>query len=374
MRIAMIGCKGIPAAEAQGGGIEFHVQELATRLAARGHEVTVYVRPYANPKRLTSWNGIRLVTLPSVHRKNLDAITHTFLASVHALFRRFDIIHYHGVGPSTLAWIPRTFKPWSRTVVTFHSRDRFHGKWSPLAKAYLAFGEWTSVRFPHATIAVSHSIQVYCRRRYRKHVWHIPNGVNVPRRHPGSTRLSSFGLEPGGYFYTLSRLVPHKAIDDVIRAFARVRTDKRLVIIGAAAYDDVIYERELKRLASKDPRVMFLGHQSGQVLDELIANGYAMIHASKSEGLSVAVLEAMSFEKVVIMSDIPENLELIDHSGIAFKVGDVEGLREVLQWANDDPDMIRERGQRGRELVKLRYSWESVVERTEAVYSSLLKL
>lgn len=78
MRIAMIGCKGIPAAEAQGGGIEFHVQELATRLRDRGHDVTVYVRPYANPKRLTSWNRIRLVTLPSVHRKNLDAITHTF--------------------------------------------------------------------------------------------------------------------------------------------------------------------------------------------------------------------------------------------------------------------------------------------------------
>ena len=367
----MIGCKGIPAATSQGGGIETHVEELATRLAARGHQVTVYVRPYANPEKRKRWNGVRLITLPSIHRKNIDAISHTLLASIHVLFRRADIVHYHGVGPATLAWIPRIFKPWAKVVVTFHSRDRYHEKWSKFARSYLAFGEWAAVRFPHATIAASHVIQVFCRKMHGGNVLHIPNGVDIPRLHPGDHALVQFGLKPGMYFFTLSRLVPHKAIEDAITAYQAITTEKKLVIIGTATYDDIHYEKRLKAMCAGNPNIVFLGHQTDPALKQLVANGYAMVHPSRSEGLSVAVLEAMSYGKLVIMSDIPENLELIDHSGIAFKVGDVSGLRETLRWADSDPKMTEERGARAREVVKRLYSWESVVDRTEALYRTL---
>jgi glycosyltransferase involved in cell wall biosynthesis len=372
MRIAMIGCKGIPAATSNGGGIESHVEELSTRLVKRGHEVTVYVRPYANLKKRTEWNGVKLVTVPSWNRKNLDAISHTFFSSFHALFGGFDVFHYHGVGPSTLAIIPRIFAPWKKVVTTFHSRDRFHGKWSWIAKCYLSIGEWTAAKFPHATIAVSHAIQVFCRKKFKKHVWYIPNGVQLPTHTPGFSSLASFGLKPHEYFFTLSRLVPHKSIEDAILAFKNVQTEKKLVVIGRASYDDIRYEQRLKHLAEGDSRVMFLGHQTDPTLGQLVSNAYAMIHPSRSEGLSVAVLEAMSYGKVVVMSDIPENLELVDHSGISYKVGDVTALRDIVQWLCDDPTIVADRGERARQRVKTRYSWESVVERTESLYESLL--
>jgi glycosyltransferase involved in cell wall biosynthesis len=160
MRIAMIGCKGIPAAMALGGGVETHVEELSTRLAQRGHQVTVYVRPYANPRHDLRFKGVRLVTLPSIPTKSLDTWTHTLVSTLHALSQPYDIVHYHGVGPSTLASLIRLFRPSTKIVVTFHSRDRFHSKWGLVGKLYLAVGEWTAVRFPHATIAVSHAIQL----------------------------------------------------------------------------------------------------------------------------------------------------------------------------------------------------------------------
>ncbi|MFH1620926.1 MAG: glycosyltransferase family 4 protein [Patescibacteria group bacterium] len=373
MRIAFIGCKGIPAATSQGGGIEDHVERLATRLAQKGHHVTVYVRPYANPDNRKFWKGVHLITLPSFHRKNLDAISHTFLSSLHVLFRKADIVHYHGVGPATLSWIPRIFKPFSKVVVTFHSRDQFHGKWGKFAKIYLRFGEWASVNFPHATIAVSHVIQVFCKNKFKKHVWHIPNGVDVPGLNIGSEEIKRFGLKPDGYYYTLSRLVPHKAIDNIIDAYAGVKSDRKLVIIGGAAYDDVIYEKKLKQMSAHDPRIIFLGHQSGKTLQQLLGNGYAMIHASRSEGLSVGVLEAMSYGKLVVMSDIPENLELIDHSGVSFKVGDVKALKEILTDIDEDPEMVKDRGMRGREMVKIKYSWDTILLKTESLYWSLLK-
>lgn len=374
MRIAMIGCKGIPASQALGGGIETHVEELATRLVARGHHVAVYVRPYANPEKKRVWNGVKLVTLPSFRRKNFDAITHTFLASVHVLFQRADIIHYHGVGPSTLSWIPRIFKPWAKVVVTFHGRDRFHEKWGWFARTYLAFGEWTAVSFPHATIAVSHVLQLFARRMYGTDaIRYIPSGVGIPSLHPGTDILPQFGLQPGKYFYTLSRLLPVKAIEDAIEAFGGVETDMRLVIIGEPPLDEQRYYEHLKELAARDGRVILVGRRIGRELEQLIVNAYAMIHPSRVEGLSLAILEAMSRGKLVVMSDIPENRELVDHSGIAFKVGDILALRDTLQWLVTDPEIVAERGERARDVVKLRYTWDSVVVRVEELYESLLQ-
>lgn len=374
MRIAMIGSKGIPASLAQGGGIETHVEELSVRLAERGHEVTVYVRTYANPANATQYKGVRLVTLPSIRLKHLDTITHVFLSSIHVLFTRASIIHYHAVGPSTLSCIPRIFTPWKRVVVTFHSRDRFHEKWGWIARAYLAYGEWTAVRFPHATIAISHALKLFCKRKFGTDVWYIPNGAEIPKIQQGSDMLKKFGLEPGKYFFTLSRLLPLKAIEDAILAFQKVDTEMKLVILGNASFDTIEYEQMLQGLARKDPRVLMLGRRIGKELQQLISNAYAMIHPSRVEGLSVAVLEAMSHGKLVIMSDIKENLELVDHSGVAYPVGNRTALRDTIAWAISDTDMTVERGQRAREVVKRLYSWDSVVERTEALYSSLVRV
>lgn len=375
MRISMIGCKGIPAAFSQGGGIETHVEELATRLAKAGHKVTVYVRPYANPDGLKSYKGVKLITLPTVRRKNLDAIVATFLASVHVLFEKADIVHYHAVGPSTLAWIPRLFKPGCKVVATFHGQDRFHEKWRWPARLYLKFGEWAVKTFPHATIAVSHSLQLLCKRKKPCHVWYIPNGVEPIRRTAGTDELRRFGLEPGRYFYLLSRFIPVKAIEDAIRAFREVRTDMRMAVIGYAGPNrtEQAYESRLRELASSDPRIVFTGKQTGEVLHQLVGHAYAMVHPSRSEGLSFSVLEAMANGRLVIMSDIEPNLELIDHSGIAYQVGNVSALRDAMVWALADPGMVKERGSRAAEVVKHLYSWDSVVSRTEALYFSLLK-
>ena len=127
MKIAMIGQKGIPV---RYGGIERHVQELSLKLNKLGHSVFVYTRPYYTNKNLKEFKGVNLISLPSIHTKHLDAISHTFLATLDALRKDYDIIHYHGVGPSLLSWIPRIFKPRVKVVVTFHCIDRRHKKCS----------------------------------------------------------------------------------------------------------------------------------------------------------------------------------------------------------------------------------------------------
>ena len=365
----MIGAKGLPGLQPVGGGVETHVENLALHLMALGHKVTVYVRPYANPLGKKEWNGIKLVTLPSWFRKNFDTITHVFLSSIHALTEPYDVIHYHGVGPSTLCWIPRLFKRRARVIVTFHSRDQFHEKWSLIARMFLALGEWTAVRLPHATIAVSHAIKLFCDMTFKSRtVYYIPNGVDIPTSHPGTSELKRFGLQPGKYFLHLARLMPLKAQDQTIRAFRTLQTDDRLVLTGSAMFDEAGYAEYLKQLSRHDPRIVFTGYQTGINLKQLIAHCRAIIHPSRTEGLSVAILEAMSYGRFVIMSDIPQNLELIDHSGVAVPVGDVPALASAMQWALDNPALTEERGERAKEIIGRLYSWESVARRIAKVY------
>ncbi|MFA5935236.1 MAG: glycosyltransferase family 4 protein [Patescibacteria group bacterium] len=370
MRIAMIGVKGIAASSVQGGGIERHVEMLAERLAARGHRVTVYVRPYGNPERRKTWSGVRLVTIPTLRNKYLDTILYTFLATLRVLTAKADVIHYHGVGPSTLSWIPRLLKPYARVFVTFHSRDRYHEKWGLFARAFLAFGEWSACNFPHRTIAVSHGIELFCKQMYGRDAIYIPNGVEIPKGETGTSYLKELELEPNEYVMTLGRLIPIKAHEDAIKAFREIDTKKKLLIVGEPSMYDTPYHLMLEQLAAKDPRVVLMGFRGGEELKQLLAHCYCMIHPSRIEGLSVAILEAMSYGKLIVMSDIPANRELVDHSGIAFPQGNISKLRDALQWVLSDPILVKIRGERAREIVKKLYSWDRIIRRIEAEYAS----
>ncbi|MFH1078034.1 MAG: glycosyltransferase family 4 protein, partial [Patescibacteria group bacterium] len=225
---------------------------------------------------------------------------------------------------------------------------------------------------PHRTIAVSHDLQLFAEGMFRRHVTHIPNGVEIPKRVIGTSYLKQLGLEPNGYLMTLGRLVPVKAHEDAIEAFKPLTTDKRLLIVGDATYDTVEYETKLRKLAAPDPRVVMMGRRTGEEVEQLLAHCFALIHPSRSEGLSVAILEAMSNGRLVVMSDIPSNRQLVDHSGIAYPVGKVRELSRVLEWILSDPVLVRIRGERARDVVRRLYSWDRVSDQIINEYEDTL--
>jgi glycosyltransferase involved in cell wall biosynthesis len=310
-----------------------------------------------------------------VYRKNLEAIVHTFLCTVDALLRPYDVIHYHGVGPSTLAWIPRLLKPKARVVCTFHSQDRFHRKWGTFARLYLWFGEWAACAFPHATIAVSHVIQVYARKRYGRQPIFIPNGAEV-QTVAATDRLSEFGLQPGRYILNVGRLVPHKGVHHLIEAFKSLLPTTnppqpiKLVIVGGAAYTSS-YEKWLKELAEEREDIVFLGYQSGEELRQLYAHAYLFVQPSESEGLPLVVLEAMSYGRPALVSDIPENLEAMCHAGFSFANKDADDLADKLRELMAHPEMVAEAAARTQETVRKNFNWEMIAVHTEAVYLSI---
>ncbi len=364
----MIGQKGLPVG-ADAGGIERHVDELAKRLVALGHEVTCYVRPRYAATRTGEYGGVKLRRAPSIPTRSLDTLTHTFFATLSALVRPADIIHYHGVGPATLAWIPRVFKPKARVVVTIHSLDRQNRKWGFFARQYLRYGEWAATRFPHAAIAVSRSIKRYCKEKLSRDVAYIPNGAAL-KAHPGSDLLARWGLKPGGYILTVARLVRPKGIHHLVQAFDGFEDRMKLVIVGSGdAHSD--YAEELRALSEGNSAIVFTGFQSGKALDQLYANAYIYAHPSEAEGLSISILEAMSAGRTVLVSDIPENMESIDHSGLTFVNADVEDLRAKIRELLNHPEIVEERGARARDWIRREYDWDAIARRTSELYARI---
>jgi len=91
MKIFFIGQKGLPASY---GGVEHHVEQIATRLAKKGHNVSVYCRPWyqeiINPHNpfLSKYEKVKLIHQPSIHTKNLDSISATFLNTLDVMTKK----------------------------------------------------------------------------------------------------------------------------------------------------------------------------------------------------------------------------------------------------------------------------------------------
>jgi len=368
VKIAFIGQKGIPTTS---GGVEKHVECLASKLSEKNHEVFVYVRNNYTKKYINEFKGVKLIHLPSISSKHLDAISHTFLATIHALFQDYDAIHYQAIGPSSLSFLVKIFKPKTALIATFHCQDYFHQKWGWLARNYLKFGEFMTCKVPDKTIAVSNVLGTYVRRAYNKNAKVIPNGVSITPT-DSTDQLMQWGLEKDGYIVSISRLVKHKGIHYLIEAYKNLEdknlTDgKKLVIVGDGFYTDD-YVNYLRVLAVGSKNIIFTGAQNGEALSQLFANAYLFVHPSDSEGLSITLLEAMAYGKAVLSSDIPENMEPLGGNGFYFRQGNTHNLEENLLKLLNNPQVLAETGAKAKEVAEKEYSWEKIAEKTENLY------
>ncbi len=375
MKIAMIGQKGIPATY---GGVENHVQGLATRLVKAGNSVTVYSRPwYTNTKEDYAYEGVEIKHLKSIKTKHLDTITHTFLATLHAIARRYDVIHYHGIGPSLLSWLPRLFSPHTKIITTFHSIDRYHKKWNWLAKKFLRLGEKTACAFAHETISVSKSLQQYCINEYRTETAYIPNAVPAHNEKTSNKHLVSFGLTKEKYLVMVSRLVQHKGAHLLIKAFANLKQKHRdnpeirnlkLAIVGGSVYTDH-YVQALHKDASICNDIIFTDFQSGDALVELYTNAKALVHPSLNEGLPITVLQAMSYGVPVLVSDIPEHLEMVKDMRVVFNENSVEAIENaIMNFLSLDAATVEEITESHKHVVARNYSFDGIVPQIIEVY------
>jgi len=383
------------------GGDAVAVQSLARALVRAGHHVTVVCdddayrtlsgRHDAAPlevddgvvvHRLASRIGALAVGLtqqtghPIVHRKRLRRILDT---------GNFDVIHYHNLslvgGPAALAYgtgvkLYTAHEHW--LVCPTHVLWRHRVEPCPARqciRCQLSYGRppqlWRhtgllqrQLEHVDAFIAVSRfSRDKHLEFGFTREMEVIPGFVHEPAPPPVSAAATS--KRP--YFLFVGRLESLKGLDDVIDTFAGFEAAD-LVIAGEGGE-----RRTLEARAAGNPRVRFVGFQSGDALARWYADAYAVIASSRGyETFGLSVIEAYSRGVPVLARRLGSYLELVEETGAGETFTDGGELRAAMQRLVADPTRRGTMSRAALALFRSKYSEDVVVPQYLELVARLL--
>ncbi len=362
MKLAIIGTRGVPASY---GGFETFAEERGWRLAARGHEVTVYGRRGFVDSDQVEYRGMRLTVLPSLRSKHLETVSHTFAAALHASRRGFDAALMCNAANAPFVRILQMAG--TPVALNVDGLERKRRKWGVAGRTYYRICERLAARLPDALITDAEVIHRYYRRAYGADSEMIVYGGDLEPP-TGADALEKLGLEPGEYLLYVSRFEPENNPDRVVEAYPRVGGNRRLVMVGGAPYARGL-TRRVGELA--DGRVLLPGPVYGDGYRQLLFNCRAYIHATEVGGTHPALVEAMGAGRPVLYYDTPENREVAGDAGLRFRFDRDRGLEDVLTAVLDDETRLSEMGRIARRVVGERYLWSDVADAYERVLEGL---
>ena len=364
MRIAMIGLKALPP---RYGGFETAADEISRRLVALGHEVIVYNRAGMSAYEGDDYEGVKLVTLPTINRKNLSAITHALLSTIHVMFHRVDVVQYFITGNTLFAPLPRLAG--MKTVCAVDGTDWQRGKWGRIARTYLRFSEQLAVWFCNALIGDSPEVVRYYREQYDADPVLSTYGIRETQT-SGKQWLDKFQLRERDYVLFVGRLVPENNVHHLIAAFEKISTDKKLVIVG----DDPWGKRYVRSLkATADKRIIFTGGVYGEGYEQLQQNAYLFVLPDEVGGTHPSLVEAMGFGNCVLVNDTQSNLEAIADAGVSYRGSERDvDLARQLQKLVENPALVARYREKARNFAFAKYRWDDVVREHEKLYRKLL--
>ncbi len=366
MKIAMIGHKYVPSRE---GGIEVVVDNLSTRMVNAGHEVTLFNRKRKEYKKIEEYNGCKVQNIFTVNKKSLDAIVYAFFATLKAKKMaskgEIDVIHFHAEGPCFfLNLIPKKKKRKYKVVVTVHGLDWQRGKWGGLATKVILNGEKNAVKYADEIIVLSNNVKQYFETNYNRKVTFIPNGIETTLPHDVEIIKEKYNLENNSYVLFVARIVPEKGLHYLIDAWKKLKsnidTTYKLVIAGGNSHSGNYYNEIMDKIKDDDS-IIATGFVQGQELQELYSNAYLYILPSDIEGMPMSLLEALSYGNTCLVSDIPENTEVISENCFIFKKGNVEDLTNQLRKIIES-NIVSHQG------MVIPYTWDEVVSETLETY------
>lgn len=369
MKIGIIGHKRIPSNE---GGIEKGVEEHSVRMAKIGHQVTVYNRGGHNvfgkeydKRKQKKYKGVNIVTVPTVKGAACVPI-YSFFATIHAAIVGYDCVSYRASGSCVM--IPLAKMLGLRTVASLHGIDSQRDKWGGFASRYLEFGEKMAATKADVCLVLSKNMKEYIDNKYHSNSVLFANGIDKPKKHIPEIIKNKYELNKETYVLSLGRIVPEKGIHYLIEAFKKCSTEKKLVIAGGAESNKEYYNNLLE-LAKDDKRIIFTGYVEGQEIQELYSNAYIFALPSNLEGMANALLEAMIYDNCCLISDIPENTEVVEKKAVWFKKGNVEDLKNELQNLLDHPEFVEKYRKDAGDYVLKKYNWDYIVEQMLDIYS-----
>jgi glycosyltransferase involved in cell wall biosynthesis len=373
MKIAVIGVKGLPPKQ---GGIEHYCAEVYPRMVAEGHDVDLYGRcSYTNHGLFANYDyqGVRVISLPSLAMRGLDAFITSALGATMATGKRYDIIHFHALGPSLFSSISKIASS-AKIVATCQGLDWQRDKWGRFSSRVIYEGEKAAVKYADGIVVVSEALQAYFLSTYGKKTVYIPNAPgSYGASDPDFSYGQKLGLTQGKYMVFLGRLVPEKRPDLLIDAFIKLKPPGwKLVLVGGVS-DTKLYTSQLLNQVAQHPEIVFAGELWGAKKAEIIRNAGLFVLPSDLEGLPLAMLEAMQEGIPVVASDIPPHQQLLDDNrGVMFSAGNLTSCADTLNWAIHHPQEVKAMADKAQTHIQLHYNWQTITFKNLQLYHNLL--
>jgi glycosyltransferase involved in cell wall biosynthesis len=365
MRIAIFGSRGIPHTY---GGAEAFLEELAPRLAERGHRVTVYCRRSLFQERPRQYRGVDLIYLPSIETKVLGTPTHTLACMLDVLLRPVDVFLVLNIVNGFHCLLPRLLG--KTFAINVDGLDWKRGKWGKIARRYFhTNARWIGKICPGGVITDATEMQRIYQDEFATPSTCIAYGANIESsENPEIVR--QYGLEPFQYYLIASRMVSENNPDLIVEAFEKLRSNKMLAVAGGVNYRSE-FVRKLQQ--TRDPRIKFLGHVGNAAhVKELHCNAYAYVHGHSLGGTNPSLVKALGYGNCIVALNTPFNREVLDGHALMFERS-VEDLHGQLQAVEDDAAMAAEYRRHAPERILEAYTWDHITDQYEEFFYRLVQ-
>ncbi|MGB6094453.1 MAG: glycosyltransferase [Moheibacter sp.] len=213
---------------------------------------------------------------------------------------------------------------------------------------------------------------------YKKPIAVIPNGVYLPSESPMPEAKTPWQEDGRKSLLFLSRLHVKKGIENLLEAWSKLNSEEKQdwKLIVAGEPHDAAYRQKLNEMLIQfqlEKNVFFIGNQAGADKDITFRSVDAFTLPSYSEGMPMSVLEAWSYKLPVLMTEfcnIPEGFE----EKAALKINPnvestLNGLKELFSLSDEERKTM---GQYGLDLVKKKFTWETIASQMTEVYDWIL--
>ncbi|WP_051316071.1 glycosyltransferase [Algoriphagus vanfongensis] len=359
-----MGAKGYPYVY---GGYDTMIRELGERLVERGVHVRVYNHRALFPQKPRYVNGIECIYTPAIETKILTQLSHTFFSMLHACFSDVDVIFVVNSGNGPFGLISRFFR--KPTAINVDGLEWLRPKWRGLGSKYFRWASKMATKHFDQVINDSDEMKRVYLELFQTDSKVIAYGAN-PRENVEADPIFKWDLQSREYFLIVGRLVPDNNAELIIEGFLKSSTDKKLVIVGDAPFDDH-WSTQLKK--KKDPRLDFLGYiTDSNTLAALYTHCYAYFHGHEYGGTNPAMLKAMGYGCAILALDTPFNQEMLQNGkhGWYFQK-EAESVKDIVEKSENEPESMFYLRKTARDGLTEKYNWEHVTDQYLEVFKEL---
>jgi glycosyltransferase involved in cell wall biosynthesis len=355
VRVALLGIKTLPAL----AGADRVVEQFLDH-ASDTHEYTVYLVRDRDQPTLQCVGNRHYVYVPALRGKHTRAPSYFLSACAHYLLRgRQDVVHVHNSDFGVFIPVLR-LRRGTLVVGTLHGDPYLRRKWGPIARRLLRLSEWVFMRSCDVVTSVA--------PRSDPSIVTIPNGFESGPESDAELPPEIRSLRDGFLMFACGRLDSTKGAHHLLAAYKKLADAPPLLVIGDFGHDPA-YSARIDQAAAQDSRIcVYRGLLKRAALFSALRRCSIFIFPSEIEAMSMMLLEAIASDRLVVCSDIPENVEVVGADyPFLFRSRDTADLERVLARALSVPDG-RALASDLRKRVAAKYQWPAIAARYEQLY------